>query len=184
MKAAYIFLGVIGVSIAGVIILLMIIAGYILGTLNTEAESKNLVAAEVKVIEAHFDKMWKVIEQKTQITKASAQLQKDLVKTLIEGRSGSFIKIVGEQNPQTAFSLEQFNSLSNAVESQREGFFREQEKAQILVKNNHVMFDQQPCGFVLNLFGRKPVDDIQVISSTVTKGVIESGKDDNVKLEL
>jgi len=176
------------VGLSAVVLICIVIGislvSYMLGTLNLEASSRNKVVAQAKVVESHFDKMWKVIQQKTQITKASADHQKDLVKTLVEGRAASFIKIISESNPQVAFSLEQFNSLSNSIEAQREGFFREQEEMIDIGRENHLMFDQQPSGVVLALFGREKAELPEIISSSTTKEVIESGKEDNIDLSL
>lgn len=176
-------LGLVGFGVMGFLLCGSLLV-YVLGTLNTEAQSRNRVVAQVSVREAHFDKMWKVISQGTQITKASADLQRDLVKTLVEGRSASFIKLVNEQNPSVAFSLDQFTSLRNSVEGQREGFFREQEELIDMGRENHLLFDSQPSGLVLSTFGRERVKLPPVISSSLTKEVVESGKDDNVKLEF
>jgi hypothetical protein len=171
-------------SIIGLGVALLLGVLLVFGTLNSEASSRNQTLAQVSVVELRFDTMWKIIQQRTQVTKASADFQKELVKSLVEGRAASFIKIVNESNPPSAFTTEQFTSLGNALEGQRETFFREQKKMVDLGRENHLLFDSVPSGIILSVFGRQKVVLPELITSTATKEAVKSGKEDNVKLEL
>lgn len=160
----------------------LISGGCVIGTLNKEAQSRNKVIAQTKVVEAHFDKMWKIIAQTTQVTKMRKDQQKELVEALVSGRQSSFIKIITESNPEAAFSGEMFVKLSNSIEGQREGFFREQQEMIDIGRENHLMFDTVPDGLILSFLGREKVELPPVISSTKSKEVIESGLDDDISL--
>ena len=172
VSTAIFLIGVIGVAVS------------ITGTLDDEATIRNRVISQRQVVEANFDKMWKVIEQQTQIAKASKELQKELIDSLVKGRSASFIKIVNESNPESAFSREQFTSLSNSIETQREEFLAEQVKLFDFDRQHRSMFDRVYSGLLLSFFNRKSLDPVTVISSNRTKDIINTGLDDSTKLEL
>jgi hypothetical protein len=172
-------------SISFSVLLLIIVASMTcMSILDREATVKNMAISQVQVVEAEFDKMWKVIEQKTQVTKASKEQQKALVDSLVQGRSGSFIKLIHESNPESAFSQEQFTSLSNSIEAQRESFLAEQVKMIDFYRQHDTMFDTVTSGFVLNFANRDKLDPIVVISSDKTKMVMSSGEDNDVNLSL
>ena len=154
------------------------------GTLNTDAKQKNRIEAQVETRDLFFDKLFKVISQKTQITKADAAHQKELVEALVQGRSGGFVKLIHESNPESLFTREQFTTLSNSVEAQREGFFREQKELLDLVRENHTLHDKVFSGFILSIAGREKVEKPQIISSAAAKQVIESGEDNDINLGL
>lgn len=156
----------------------------ITGTLDDEAMMRNRVLSQRQVVEANFDKMWKVIEQQTQVVKVSKELQAELVESLVKGRSASFIKIVNESNPESAFSREQFVSLSNSIETQREEFLAEQVKLIDFDRYHRSMFDRVYSGLLLSFFNREPLDNVIVISSDRTKDVINTGLDNPTKLDL
>lgn len=172
------------VIIATVCIIGMIGCGTIVSTLNTDAEQKNSVKAQNKKIEGYYDKMFKIIKQKAQITTASSKLQKELVKALVQGRSGGFVRLIHESNPNAAFTREQFTDLSNSVETQREGFFREQNKMVDLVRENQNMYDRVFSGLILSMCGREKLDDPEIISSSTAKGIMDSKKENDIDLNL
>jgi len=174
----------VGVALSCCLLCLAILAGSVISTLNSEAGLRQQVLAQYKVNEANFDKMWKIIAQSTQITKASSDLQKELVESLIKGRGDSFIKIVHESNPESGFSREQFTSLNNIVEAQREGFFREQSKLIDIDREHRTKFQYAWSGFVLNFAGRAPLDEVKPITSEQTEEVFTSGKDNEIELGL
>jgi len=152
--------------------------------LDSEATIKKQISAQVLVNEANFDKMWKVIEQRTNVTKASRDTQIKLVETLVQGRGGSFIKLIQESNPSAAFDQSQFTDLANSIEAQREGFLREQQKLIDLSRRQQTMFQTVWSGYVLSMGGRSAVDDPTIVSSAKTKEIMKSGREDVVDLDL
>lgn len=156
----------------------------VVSTLNTEATMKNGIKAQEDVREASYDKLWKKIKQETQITKASTEVQKELVESLVKGRSGSFIKIIQESNPSAAFDRNQFVRLSNIVEGERDGFFREQKVLISKVESYNNVFNTIPAGWILNFSGRTQYPNPVIISSDIAKDVRETGKENNVDLDL
>lgn len=172
------------VAVLFVVMTLLMFGGYVVSTLNADSNVKNLIAAQEETRNLYFDKLYKVIAQKTQITNASSEQQKELVEALVQGREGGFVRIVNEANPESAFSREQFTDLSNTVEAQREGFFREQKKLVDLVRENHSLHDRVLSGVVLSMFSREKVESPTLITSQETENVISSGQDNNIELGL
>lgn len=175
-------------AVFGTIIVLvavfLITVSTILTTLNKEAISKNAVIAQMDVREAYFDKMWKVISQRTQVTNVAKETRLKMVEELVAGRPGGFVRIVHESNPESLFDMKEFESLANAIEANRNGFFREQKELISLYQQYSNLFDMQPSGFILSLFGREKQEKPIIISSSSSKEVMESGTEDDVKLEL
>ena len=169
---------------AGICVLALIIIGSIVSTLNTNTRLKNAVQAQMVVRDANFDKMWKVIEQKAAVTKASAKTRVDLVKALIEGRGAAMVKIVHESNPESAFSGKDYELLSGAIESQRQEFFREEKF--LLSKYQEYANHREGAisGTILNLAGRGRLSPPITITSDKTKKAAESGEDNDTKLDI
>jgi hypothetical protein len=178
----------IGIGCVVVIVVCLLIGGCsgisVISTMNKDATLKNRVSAQVEVRNAHFDKMFKVIANRTQIAKASSEVQVQLVDALVKGRSATFIKIVQEQNPDKAFDRAQFTELANSVEAQREDFFREQKQLIDLVREHHILHDSFPGGLVLGFLGRSKVDKPLIITSERAEEAAATGKDNEVDLDL
>lgn len=178
------------ILIAIACVLLMVLMSFIvLGStyvsiVDREASVKNQAVAQVQVVEAEFDKMWKVIQQKTQVTKASKDQQRELIESLVQGRSGSFMKIIHESNPESAFSQEQFTSLSNSIEAQRESFMGEQKKMIDFYRSHNTMFDKAVSGIILSFANRNPLGEPTIISSEATKQIMNSGQENDIGLQL
>jgi len=170
------------VLVAAAVITVVTVGLTVTSILDSDASQKQQITAQTEVRTLAFDKLYKKIAQKTQITKASSTQQKELVEALIQGRQGGFVRLIQESNPESAFSREQFADLSNTVDAEREGFFREQKVLVDLIRENHTLHDSVVSGTMLDMFGREKADAVPVISSTQTESVIASGKDDNIDL--
>lgn len=156
----------------------------VVSTLDADATQKNRIEAQEETRNLYFDKLYKVIAQRTQITNASSEQQKELVEALVQGRAGGFVRLIQESNPESAFSRQQFDTLANSVEAQREGFFREQKELVDMVKVNEDLHDRVFSGMVLSIAGRKPAERPVLITSAVTEGVVASGTEDDIELGL
>ena len=178
----------IGIALAIVLSVAMIVgivtSMSVVGTLDGEVSVRKAQEAQVLSNEAAFDKMWKIISQKAQIAKTSRETQIQLVEALVSGRGASFINAVKEQNPDSAFNMEQFTALGNSIEAQREWFFREQQKLIDLTKRQQEMFESTWSGFILGFTAREALPDPTIVSSTKSKQVMETGEDNDVSLEL
>jgi uncharacterized protein YqiB (DUF1249 family) len=156
---------------------------------NAEVRLRNRATAQEKVCEANFDKMWKVIKQKAQVTDQYKNGFKEIYVDLIRGRyastdttgnvkqSDNFMKWVQESNPNFDVSL--YRDLMVAIEAQREQFFDDQ-KTLIDIKMQH---DNCLNTFPSSLFvGSRPVIEIKIITSATTEEVYKTGQENNVNL--
>lgn len=166
------------------LVLSLVMLFSVISTLDTDMKQHNGVSAQLDVRDIHFDKLYKVIAQKTQIVSASSEQQKELVEALVQGRAGGFVRLIHENNPESAFSREQFADLSNTIEAQREGFFREQKELIDLVRENRNLHDSAISGSILGIWGRQAVEQPTLIQSAESKSVISSGEDNNIDLGL
>lgn len=158
--------------------------GVTISTLDSEAKLKNAIIAQEDNREQAFDKLYKKIAQATQITKATNEQQVQLVQELVKGRPAGFVRVVNEMNPESLFTLEQFTQLMNMVEAERDFFFREQKLliSKVEVYNNK--FDTVFSGTILKFFGREKYPRPVIITSDNAKDVRESGKDNDIDLNL
>jgi hypothetical protein len=146
-------------------------------TYDRNVELKNQFKAQKNVIAGNFDKMWKVLRDKGNVTENAAKAFKDIYVPMIEGRyskgDGSLMKWVTEQNPQFDQSL--YKDLSNSIEALRSEFETEQKKI-LAIKEQHDNLRQR---FWSHMFlGDEPELEYQMITSTVTQEVVKTGKDD------
>lgn len=173
-------LGLFGCVILGLCVFSMVI----LGILDGEAKARFGIQAQEDKREAYYSKMKQIIVSKTQITKASSAQQKELVDSFIKGRSATFIKIIQEQNPDVLFDRNQYASLANTIEAERQGFFREQTHLISRVQEYDNMYGSVISGFVLATAGRQKYPHPVIISSDEAKAVRESGVEKEEKLDL
>jgi hypothetical protein len=148
---------------------------------NKEVRMRSTITAQEAVLEANFDKMWKVIKQIAAVPgEAAAQFAK-MYQPLIEGRYGGekgdpFMKWITEQNP--AFDWTLYGKLQTAIQANRNEFFLEQKKLQSLADQHRQLIKTWPGTWFIS------ADEIQVtlISSSKTKAIMESGLEEDVEL--
>lgn len=149
---------------------------------NGEIRQRNLVSAQQETCEAFFDKMWKVLQQKAQVSaqykNAFAEIYPGLMAGRYSGeRAGALMSWIQESNPNFDTSL--YQDLSKAIEAERTAFFYEQKKL-ISVNNEHKnMIQTFPGTWFLS--GRELIQ-IVVVTSEQTQAAFSTGKEDNVNL--
>ena len=157
--------------------------GMVVGTLNSEARLRSKGDAYEKTREAVLDTVRKVILQKTQLPAAAKADLLELLPEVIAGRQGgSSIKFVQEQYPQ--FTLELYQDISRSIEAERHNFLNAQENLFDVAREYNSLIRSPISGTILAMFGRNKEMDIKVISSTETKGIVESGVEDDYNLFL
>lgn len=149
---------------------------------NAEVKTRNLVAAQERVIAANFDKMWKVIKQTAQVPEKAVESFKEMYEPLIAGRyegekGQMFMKWISEQNPAFDYSL--FAKLQTAIEANRQDFFYEQEKLISMKKQHDDLRTTIPAKWFVG--GRDEII-IKVITSEVTDEVMRTGQENNIDL--
>jgi hypothetical protein len=172
-------------AVFAVVVVVVLGGGYLLMSLSyktTEVQVKNGVLAQQKSCEAYFDKMWKVISQKAQITDQYKEAFKEIYPALMAGRygnekGGSLMKWIQESNPNFDVSL--YKDLMASVEAERAGFFREQQKLIDLNREHDNLLEQPVSGFFLK--GKAKIE-IVIVTSDRTAQAFATGKDNDVDL--
>ena len=149
---------------------------------NKEIALRAMAEAQVGKIEGVHDKMWKVIQQKAQVTTeykdAFAEIYPDIISGRYSGEGdGSLMKWVTESNPNFDTSL--YTDLMQSIEILRSEFQRNQETMLDLVREHKVLISTFPSKWFIS---NTMEIEYTVISSTKSKVVMETGIDDDVKL--
>ena len=153
-----------------------------IGYRNSEVEIRNSITAQQKSNEAFYDKLWKIIQQKTQVSDQYKDAFKSIYPQLISGRygnerGGSLMKFVTESNP--SFDISLYKELSISIEAERTGFFREQQKLIDLKREHDNLIDKPISGFFLK--GTKKIDII-IVTSERTSNAFENGKENDITI--
>lgn len=173
------------VSLATVLILFVILiigVPMYFSTQNTEIDLRTQTIAQNKKCEAYFDKMWKIIQQKAQITDQYKNAFKEIYPKLIEGRyskgDGSLMKWITESNPE--FKTSMYEDLMKSIEIERTGFFNEQTMLIDLQREHEAFLQKAPNRWFLN-DTLKPVE-IKIVTSASTKDAYQTGEENDINL--
>ena len=173
-----------------ILIALLVILGCGIGTVvgayfgynNKEIALRAKAEAQVGKIEGVHDKMWKVIQQKAQVTTEYKDAFAEIYPEIISGRysgegDGSLMKWVTESNPNFDTSL--YTDLMQSIEILRSEFQRNQETMLDIVREHKTLCTTYPGRWFIS---NTMEIEYTVISSTKSKVVMETGIDDDVKL--
>lgn len=148
---------------------------------NQEIRLRNQAEAQRGKIEAVYDQMWKIISQKAQVSEQYKDGFKEIYTGIIVGRysqgDGTLMKWIQESNPNFDASL--YKEVMQSIEVERQNFTREQEVMIDLVREHTNLLNVFPSSIFLS--SRKAIE-YTIISSTKSKEVMQSGKDDDVDL--
>ena len=149
---------------------------------NKEIALRAKAEAQVGKIEGVHDKMWKVIQQKAQVTTEYKDAFAEIYPEIISGRysgegDGSLMKWVTESNPNFDTSL--YTDLMQSIEILRSEFQRNQETMLDLIREHKTLCTTYPGRWFIS---NTMEIEYTVISSTKSKVVMETGIDDDVKL--
>jgi hypothetical protein len=149
---------------------------------NSEISLRNKIEAQEKTCEAFYDKLWKIIKQKTGVAQEYAKTFKDIYPALIEGRygnekGGTLMKWITESNP--TFDVSLYKDLSASIEAERTGFFMEQKKLIDLDREHKTMRAQFPASMFI---GSRPDVEFTIITSDNTEQVYKTGKENDIEL--
>lgn len=176
MKKNFLLIG--GLLLAAIVIIVVI--G--ISASNKEIRLRNQIAAQEKVLEGSFDKMWKIINQKAQVSTQYKDAFREIYDSIMSGRygnerGGALMSWVTEHNP--TFDVSLYKDLMNSIEAERTGFFMEQKKLTDLAREHRDILKTFPSNCFV---GRRPEIKITIVSSDKTKEVIESGKENDIDL--
>jgi hypothetical protein len=176
--------GLIGLGV----IMLFVFIGNFVSFSNNEIDLRNTFEQKIDERTSFYDKMYKVISQKSQIAVKNDESFRKNINIIMEGRKdseGVFMKWITESNPNANYAEVSvlYKYLSRAVEAQREGFFNEEKVLQDVVRQHKNLIQKFPNSFYNIFYGRTKLE-YTPIKSSLTEEVMKTGKDDNIKLDL
>lgn len=170
---------------ASILLVVAILIGSLVATYfsynNREIALRQQAEAQRGKIEGVHDKMWKIIQQKAQVTDEYKQTFEKIYPQLIAGRyqndQGTMMKWIKESNPNFDVSL--YRDLMQAIEIQRTEFQTSQERMLDIIREHETLTRTYPARwFVSNTM---PIE-YKVISSSRSKEVMTEGEDNDVEL--
>ena len=177
MKRATLVIGLIVVFVIGIAWL----SGSYFSYNNKEVALRTESEAQKGKIEGVHDKMWKIIQQKAQVSNEYAQSFDSIYTHIISGRydkgDGSLMKWITEANPQFDTSL--YKDLSQSIEVFRTEFQHSQERMLDIVREHKTLCSTYPGKWFIS--NTTPIE-YTVVSSTRSKDVMNTGLDDDVDL--
>lgn len=167
------------------LILFMVGCGYTVNTLNKDTDLRNQFTQKMTERTAFYDKMWKTISQKAQISKQNDSSFRSVINSIMAGRAsaqGQFMNWIKEANYNSNFGESVtvlYTDLSRAVEAEREGFFSQEKVLQDVKYQEDNLRMQWPSSMVV---GRRKPLEYNPITSDRTDDVMKTGKDNDVKV--
>lgn len=173
---------IIGISVVAILAIFGITALTMYFTYNnTDARLRAQAEAQRGKVEGVHDKMWKVLQQKANVSNEYKTAFSEIYPQLIEGRysqgDGSLMKWIQEANPTFDTSL--YKDLMQSIEIQRTEFQKAQERMVDIIREHNVLLTTVPSMWFIK--NNTPIE-YTIISSTKSKTVMETGLDDDVKL--
>lgn len=173
---------IIGICIAVILVIgIFSVVGMYFSYNNTDAKLRAQAEAQLGKVEGVHDKMWKVLQQKTQVSNEYKNAFSEIYPDLIEGRysqgDGSLMKWITEANPTFDTSL--YKDLMLSIELLRTEFQKSQERMLDIIREHNVLLTTVPSKWFISNTERI---EYTIISSTRSKTVMTTGLDDNISL--
>ena len=173
---------IIGICIAVILTIgVFSVVGMYFSYNNTDAKLRAQAEAQLGKIEGVHDKMWKVLQQKAQVSNEYKDAFSEIYPALIEGRysqgDGSLMKWITEANPTFDTSL--YKDLMLSIELLRTEFEKAQSRMLDIVREHNVLLTTMPSKWFVSNTERI---EYTVISSTRSKTVMATGLDDDISL--
>lgn len=163
------------------LIALISVFAFYLSVNNEERQLRNLAEAQRGKIEGQYDAMWKIIQQKAEVTDEYKDSFKEIFTGIIDGRyskgDGTLMKWIKESNPN--FDSSTYKDLMATIDIKRTEFMNTQNRMLDIIREHRNLCVTAPgCWFIQN----KQDIDYTVISSTKSKATMSSGIEDDVNV--
>ena len=173
---------IIGICIAVILTIgIFSVVGMYFSYNNTDAKLRAQAEAQLGKVEGVHDKMWKVLQQKAQVSNEYKNAFSEIYPDLIEGRysqgDGSLMKWITEANPTFDTSL--YKDLMLSIELLRTEFQKSQERMLDIIREHNVLLTTVPSKWFISNTERI---EYTIISSTRSKTVMTTGLDDDISL--
>lgn len=149
---------------------------------NAEVSLRNEYKAQLKSNESSFDKTWKVIQQQANIAETERDSFRKTyteIMTATAGVAGNGSLASFLSQSKIDISPDLFQKLMTTIESQREGFHRDQQKLLQIIKQHDDIRTKIPSSLFVG--GREPLETV-IITSSKTSDVFQTQKDDDLDL--
>lgn len=153
---------------------------------NRDKILRNTFTQKIDQRTAFYDKMWKIISQKSQIAIKNDSSFQNIVNIQVTGqKNGENVMWawVQQSNPTATFSEVSalYAELGRVIESEREGFYEREIDLQSVVNQHSNLVDIFPGSIIMWILGRDKLV-YKPITSDQTDNVIKTGKDNNTEL--
>ena len=165
----------------GIGLVVLFLAMFVISANNQEKEYRTLAEAQMQKIETQYDNMWKVIQQKAQVTDQYKDSFKEIFIGIIEGRyskdDNTVMKWIQESNPN--FDTSMYKDLMATIDIKRTEFMNVQNRMIDIVREHKNLCIKAPKCWVI--FNKTPIE-FEPISSTISKQVMQTKLDDDIDL--
>lgn len=173
---------IIGICVAVILAIgVFTVVGMYFSYNNTDAKLRAQAEAQLGKVEGVHDKMWKVLQQKAQVSNEYKDAFSEIYPALIEGRysqgDGSLMKWITEANPTFDTSL--YKDLMLSIELLRTEFEKAQSRMLDIVREHNVLLTTVPSKWFVSNTERI---EYTIVSSTRSKNVMATGLDDDISL--
>lgn len=153
---------------------------------NGETLLRNRFEQKIDERKAFFDKMHKIIAQKSQVSVKNDSSFRKNVEIIMAGRKdaeGTFMKWIQESNPNADYKevAALYKDLSRSIEAEREGFFVQEKVIQDIVREHKDLIRTFPSNIFMWVLGRHELN-YTPISSDFTDEVFKTGKENDINL--
>lgn len=166
---------------AFIVVLVVAVAGMYFSYSNKEVQLRNLAAAQEQANTVIFDKVWKVIAQKAQITdKYRNDFEAIYVKIMdarYSGKNNLLMNWIQEQNP--VFDPHLYSSLMDTVAGQREEFSQVQIKLRDIKREHDNLRATVPAKWFV---GSRPELKVTIVTSADTANVFKTSQENDIKV--
>ena len=148
---------------------------------SREISKRNLAEAEIEKVEIIHDQVFKTISQNAQVTMKYTESFEKIFIGIMEGRydngGGEMMKWIQENNPN--FNDSMFRDLMDDIKVLREKFADQQIKVEDVIREHKTLCEDPWWSMFIK--NKTPIE-YEVISSAVTKKVIETREDNDIDL--
>lgn len=148
---------------------------------NKEISLRKRAEAQRGKIEGVYDKMWKVIKQKAEVTEKYEKAFREIYRDIIAGRysndKGGLMRWIQEDNPE--FKDELYLDLAQSIEALRSEFQRNQETMLDIIREHEVLCNTYISKWFVS---NKSKIEYTIISSERAKTIMGTGLDEDIKV--
>lgn len=143
---------------------------------DKEATIRTNIEKKQTVCKLYYTKMVQIFKDKAKVKTAYKEDVTEFGKSLIEGRYDNdqnvLMKWIQEQNP--TFDASMYKDLMNTIQSEREGFFVQQEQLLDMKREHDNLFEHFVSGFYMQRIGAKKID-VVVLQNPESKEAYRTG---------